>query len=292
MNYFWVNQGRTWKKEYEGNFLWAPILNEGGKRTWHWDTMKDLNKDDIVFSFVKGHIVSAAKVTSLPYNADKPKSFSQWKKKGVRCDVSYNLLDKPITIKDHLDSILPLLPSNRTPLTELGDGVQIYLTKIPKSLGNYFMDVGNQSMILYTKSNKGDSEKIDQLYTDNSGNEKKKTITVEVTRVVRDTKLSKEIKEKYDYKCQICQLSIDTTTAAGKYAEAAHIRPIEYNGDDQRDNIICLCPNHHTMLDYGSISINDDLSLVGTNGSLTTNHTINRDNLRYHRENIFNEKSE
>ena len=80
---------------------------------------------------------------------------------------------------------------------------------------------------------------------------------------------------------------IKTNTKSGKYAEAAHIKPLEKDGDDKENNIICLCPNHHTMLDYGSISINDDYTLLGADGELHTNHRINKDNLKYHRDNIY-----
>jgi len=32
IKYWWVSQGRTWKKEYEGNFLWAPLRTDKGKK--------------------------------------------------------------------------------------------------------------------------------------------------------------------------------------------------------------------------------------------------------------------
>ena len=62
-------------------------------------------------------------------------------------------------------------------------------------------------------------------------------------------------------------------------------------GEDTKENVICLCPNHHTMLDYGMISINDDYSLNGMVGELSTKHKINDENLKYHRDNIFNDDS-
>ena len=290
IKYWWVSQGRTWKKEYEGNFLWAPLLTDKGKKTWHHVTMQELKIGDVVFSYVKGNIVSAAKVTSLPYNADKPKSFTQWEKKGVRCDVSYNLLENPINIKEDFNSIKPLLPKNYSPLNNNGDANQIYLTQIPSSLGNYFRKARNESMVLYTKSQSGDTETIDQFVTDKKGNNERRTITVEVTRVVRDTKLSKKVKEIYNYECQICGISIITKTQSGRYAEAAHIRPLERMGDDKKENIICLCPNHHTMLDYGTISINHDYTLNGMIGELKTKHNIDKENLKYHKDHIFNDK--
>jgi len=42
------------------------------------------------------------------------------------------------------------------------------------------------------------------------------------------------------------------------------------------------------MLDYGAISIKDDYSLIGIDGTLYVKHRLNKDNFKYHRENIFN----
>ena len=51
------------EKEYEGNFLWAPLRTDKGKKTWHHVTMQELKIGNVVFSYVKGNVVSAAKVT-------------------------------------------------------------------------------------------------------------------------------------------------------------------------------------------------------------------------------------
>ena len=45
-----------------------------------------------------------------------------------------------------------------------------------------------------------------------------------VLRIVRQTALARTVKEMYDYTCQVCEVSLPT--AAGPYAEAAHIRPL------------------------------------------------------------------
>jgi len=106
-------------------------------------------------------------------------------------------------------------------------------------------------------------------------------------RIIRDTKKAREIKKLYQYECQICGISLNTK--AGKYAEGAHIKPLgkPHDGDDNSDNILCLCPNHHVMLDKGSFSIADDLSLLGElSGTLRLlqGHKLNKSNLQYHRK--------
>lgn len=116
---------------------------------------------------------------------------------------------------------------------------------------------------------------------------KKRRKEIVILRIVRDTKIAVEIKKTYDFKCQVCNVSIPTKS--GHYAEGAHIKPlgIPHDGEDSLDNILCLCPNHHVMLDKGTFSILDDYQLIGSeNGKLTMdkNHKINISNLQYHRK--------
>lgn len=121
------------------------------------------------------------------------------------------------------------------------------------------------------------------------GNEDPKRVSSTTLRIVRDTSLSRQIKELYDYSCQICQIQISVQGV--KYAEGAHIRPLgrPHNGKDVSSNLLCLCPNHHVMLDKGVISIDNDLNLLGMNGSIKfhKNHSLETEDLQYHRETIF-----
>lgn len=61
---------------------------------------------------------------------------------------------------------------------------------------------------------------------------------------------------------------------------AHHIKPLggEHNGPDVRENILCVCPNHHALLDYGAIKL-DPMLLKG----------IERKYIDYHNEKIFGE---
>ena len=105
------------------------------------------------------------------------------------------------------------------------------------------------------------------------------------TRIVRDTEQGRRLKRRYDYRCQVCGERLEG--AAGPYAETAHIRPLgrPHHGPDAPDNLLCLCPNHHVLFDYGAFAIADDLALLGRAGSLilARGHTLNPDYLAYHR---------
>jgi putative restriction endonuclease len=115
--------------------------------------------------------------------------------------------------------------------------------------------------------------------------------TTEV-RVIRESKLAHQIKALYDYRCQVCHQRVDTP--AGPYAEAAHIQPLgrPHDGPDVLENLLCLCPNHHVQLDYGTFGILDNLALIGLPGTLrrVNAHKPLTRFLTYHREHIYVEQ--
>ncbi len=119
-----------------------------------------------------------------------------------------------------------------------------------------------------------------------------KRLEISISRIIRDTELSKRIKEIYKCKCQVCGISIMTNS--GLYAEAAHIKPLgaPHNGPDIMENLICLCPNHHVKFDFGGFSILDNLELIGEPGRLFVEHShvINIEFIQYHRAHFYEDK--
>jgi putative restriction endonuclease len=77
----------------------------------------------------------------------------------------------------------------------------------------------------------------------------------------------------------------------GKLAEGAHIRALgkPHNGPDSIENVLCLCPNHHSAFDLGGIWVSDDLSVFDFNGieigTISTNpkHNLDNQHFAYHR---------
>lgn len=108
---------------------------------------------------------------------------------------------------------------------------------------------------------------------------------VVVSRTVRDTAMTREVKRLYDYRCQVCDERVETPT--GPYAEAAHVRPLgrPHGGPDVRANVLCLCPNHHAAFDLYAFAVADDFTLIGLPGVLTVRpeHPIDPAHLGYHR---------
>lgn len=89
-------------------------------------------------------------------------------------------------------------------------------------------------------------------------NEPPQSTRIETTtyRVLRDTALSREVKLAQQFKCQICAKTIQLRDGSF-YAEAHHVKPMgsPYNGPDVKENIICVCPTCHVLLDYKVIKL-------------------------------------
>ncbi len=110
-----------------------------------------------------------------------------------------------------------------------------------------------------------------------------------VSRLVRDTAITRRVKELHGYRCQVCGERL--ATPAGFYAEAAHIRPLgaPHHGPDTLGNVLCLCPNHHVLFDLGSFGVATDYMLLGLPGRLRIQdaHPPDLGQLAYHRQHIY-----
>ncbi|MCU1413903.1 MAG: hypothetical protein JWN80_1243 [Microbacteriaceae bacterium] len=116
--------------------------------------------------------------------------------------------------------------------------------------------------------------------------------TSTVTRRIRDTSVSRKVKEMYGNHCQICG-TVVPGIGERLYSEGAHVRPLgrPHLGDDALENLLCLCPNHHTELDIGGMVILDDYSLARTADlarfadlSFRADHQLHPSNATYQRE--------
>lgn len=198
-----------------------------------------------------------------------------------------------------LDSVNLALAKSKT------EGLPVRVTRGHKHKSKYSPDSGYQYSGLYLVEDywkeKGKAGfviwrfrlvALDAIVPDNEVNDPHgkydvpKRKTSQSNRVVRNYNKALNVKQWYNYKCQVCGLAIETSV--GLYAEAAHIRPLgkPHNGPDSEHNILCLCPNHHVMFDNGGFAIKDDLTLIGLPGVLTVvkMHKIDSRFIQYHRE--------
>ena len=97
--------------------------------------------------------------------------------------------------------------------------------------------------------------------SDDNVERRRQIATGEYTRKVRDPRFRKVVFAAHGRKCQCCDMSIP------ELIEAAHIRPVEADGNDHPSNGIPLCPTHHTAFDLHLFTIDPiDMEIVYASG--------------------------
>lgn len=98
-----------------------------------------------------------------------------------------------------------------------------------------------------------------------------------VSRIVRDTRQVRQIKQLHADRCQLCGTAIKLPGGVA-YSEGHHLQPLgrEHRGPDIAANILILCPNHHAQLDFAGRAIaKSDLRLHA-------DHTVANRYVQYH----------
>jgi len=85
-------------------------------------------------------------------------------------------------------------------------------------------------------------------------NENAEKITINSKIYKRDNVLIAKIKKDRNFECQICQTKIQKSNGEF-YIEAAHIKAKKDKGNEKKENILILCPNHHKEFDFGKREI-------------------------------------
>jgi len=255
-----------------GSCLWSPMKDKGGSEAWK--VMNDTTPGDMIIHLLKleeGYVwagVSKA-ITSLTQSIDEPPRPDRWANMSPyqRINVGqYSNIAPPPKIQKFFEKyeqqLRDILRDNTEGMfyVEYGDSkdlrvAQKYFAKVPLTLYNLFKDYSDSLNITiqFDYENKQLLTKNEPAYPDYTSPGRTKVVT---SRIIRDTKLVRQLKTEFNWNCQICgkRISLEDNKF---YAEGHHLKPLggEYNGPDIRENIIILCPFHHAEFDYGSMSI-------------------------------------
>lgn len=255
MRYWWVNQNQTFEHEFGGGYLWSPKRNSNGARNPFYDFMTQIEREDIVFSFVGGKIVAVGVAISKAYTFEKPKVFGSagayWGSEGWKVDVATKLVENPVSPKDYLDQIAPLLPSRWSPIRPDGNGNQIYLAAINQSLGELLLLLTSAVLPELETGRLEDlsfDEAEQEIAVDDSLPE---TMRVTLIKARRGQGIFRDRVQTIESACRV------TGVAANELLIASHIKP--WKGSDAQERLdgnngLFLSPHVDKLFDKGFIS--------------------------------------
>ncbi len=129
---WFVMQGSTYSEDQGKKYLWAPLLDKGGRAQRHWDALMDVRPGDIILHNTTGGIRALSKATSVYSHCDDPfGEKSEWRREGRKVDVEVLFELNPIITPDDTRrlkvSLSKALSGLRGPFNSQGTGNQGYL---------------------------------------------------------------------------------------------------------------------------------------------------------------------
>jgi len=104
---WWVNQGKTFRKEREAGYIWAPKTNEKGQTFPHWKSMSKVAAGDVVINYANKKIVSISIAIEKATDHKNEINEKLWDREGLKIPLDYHDLRLPIGLQE----IQPLMPS-------------------------------------------------------------------------------------------------------------------------------------------------------------------------------------
>lgn len=139
---YFVFQGKTFVKEYEGRYLWAPIANKAGFVPHHWERLVEVQKGDIILHGCDGYIKAISIAKGKCYECDQPAELATedaWDLKGRKLECEYTILENPVKTALFKNDIIRLSTAKYSPFDKDGNGNMGYLFYINRELAHIFI---------------------------------------------------------------------------------------------------------------------------------------------------------
>lgn len=214
----------------KSNFVWGFHSSNIQPKTWS----KIKKNDEVFFTIPKNKFEFKVKINSKIINKDWGQKF--WPEQLISKEITHFLFF------ERLEKI-------HVPFSELTSSIA---SSSSLQLPGLYM-ITNKSK---TKK-KSLSNPIKKFLVPKKGETIPQKSKSEVFRFIRDPVSVRKLKKLYDNKCQICGYTIKYSQNKF-YSEVHHYNPLEENGNDDVDNMVVVCPNHHTEFDYKLIAIDLD----------------------------------
>lgn len=306
LSFWWVNHKQTGKVEVNEGYIWSPQKNNNGSANQTYINLTRTAIGDIIFSYVDGQIPAVGKVIASVQNEERPAEFGktghQWDKTGWLVRVQWQKLWSPLVPKDHLNQIVPLLPSKYAPIQANGNGNQgVYLAEISSQLGN-------KLLYLIEQANNGTSEAIEEIDTTLAERAQEQDIELAPISTTQKQQLIMARVGQGDFRINVQKIESKcriTGLTDKRLLIASHIKPWKVSSNKERldgHNGLLLSPHIDKLFDKGWISFSDQGGLlvskekiqpilniwsIDTNMLVGTFTDQQKVYLEYHRTNIF-----
>nr|WP_298522399.1 HNH endonuclease signature motif containing protein [uncultured Halomonas sp.] len=261
MNYWWVNQNKTYNHEVHGGYLWSPKNNANGARNPFYDAMTKVATGDIVFSFCDTQIKAIGIVSGPHQSAPKPVEFGSagenWAQDGWYVPITFHEIAYPIRPKDHIDSLAPMLPLKYAPLQANGNGNQgVYLTQLTMPFANELISLlGGQVEAILKKmggsTDAGDNTEIGRIIGNTSIAATQRTQLIQA-RIGQG--LFRSRVAELEPCCRV------TGVSDSRFLVASHIKPWSQSDNDEKldgHNGLLLTPHVDHLFDKGYITFDN-----------------------------------
>lgn len=77
MNYFFVFQNKSYEKERNGQYLWAPKRTSSGRKVSSWELMQQVKKGDLIIHSFNKKIIAFSIAKGDVYSAHQPRELQE-----------------------------------------------------------------------------------------------------------------------------------------------------------------------------------------------------------------------
>jgi len=265
--FWWVNQNQTYTHEIAGGYLWSPKTKRDGSRNPFYETMRQVQPGDLVFSFCDTYIKAIGIATETAATAPKPTEFgsagANWDDTGWFVPVDFSELKTKVRPKDHIEALRPTLPDRYSPLQANGNGNQtVYLAEVPEPMAAVLMRLlGDDSALIAAAA----VTAIGQVANNQaeisilSRSDIPQTTKEQLIRARRGQGLFRSRVELIERGCRVTGLSIR------EHLRASHIKPWRDSTDSEKldgANGLLLAPHIDHLFDRGYITFENGGNLL------------------------------
>ena len=274
MAIYLVNQGKTYRYERAGNYIWSPKLNKAGQQNKGYNLMKSVKKGDFILHNSGGKLSAISVVKedcksgTQPHELKVGQNEYEWDDDGWVVNTEYYDFDVPLLTADLVEWAIANYRDDSA--FQVNGKLRLqYLCDLAKPHAEYLIQKAirfqNDQGVLQvlqsalselnpkqkTEEEQAEEMPLKELEKTAAKRSSKPVEQKEVTtkQYSRDPYISELAKRLANGKCELCGQPAPFKDSKGKpYLETHHVVWLSKGGSDSVDNTVALCPNCHRKM--------------------------------------------